>query len=187
MRKIIVSENVTLDGFFSGPKGKIDFFVRDKEIIRHIRYGTNLIDTILFGRTTYELMVSYWPTPAAAGEEPVITNFMNNTPKIVFSKTLEKAVWNNTGVIKEIKKEEILKMKQQPGKDIIIFGSGSIVSTLTKLGLIDDYLIFVNPVILGSGKPLFKDINDRINLKLLSTKKFNNGVVLLQYQRRVLL
>ena len=182
MRKIIVSEYVTLDGFFAGPKGEIDWFVWDEETAQYARDLANSIDAILFGRVTYELMANYWPTPAPAAEEPVITNFMNNTPKIVFSKTLEKAAWKNTIVIKEIKKEEILKMKQQPGKNMVIYGSGSIVSTFTELGLIDEYHIFVNPVVLGNGKPLFKDLKDRINLKLLKTKTFSSGNVLLIYQ-----
>jgi dihydrofolate reductase len=138
------------------------------------------IDTILLGRVTYELMASYWP--AATAEDPVITVGMNNLPKIVFSKTLERADWKNTRLIKEINKEEVFKMKLQSGKDMVIFGSGSIVSIFAQLGLIDEYRIIVNPVVLGNGKPLFKDIRDRINLKLLKTTTFSsNGNVILYY------
>ena len=182
MRKIIVSEYVTLDGFFAGPKGEIDWFVWDEETAQYARDLANSIDAILFGRVTYELMASFWPTPAADSEDPLITSYMNDTAKIVFSKTLEKADWKNTKVIKEIKPEEILKMKQKPGKNMVIYGSGGVVSTLTQLGLINDYLIFVNPVILGQGKPQFNDLKNWHKLKLINTKTFNNGVVLLHYE-----
>jgi dihydrofolate reductase len=138
------------------------------------------IDTILFGRVTYELMASYWPT--ATNQDPIITDAMNNLPKIVFSKTLEKAEWKNSRLVREVIPGEILRMKQQPGKNMVIFGSASIVSTFTQLGLIDEYRLIVNPVVLGSGKPLFKDIKERINLKLLKTKTFNCGNVILYYQ-----
>ncbi len=107
---------------------------------------------------------------------------MNNLPKIVFSKTLQKVEWNNSRLVKENIVEEISTMKQQPGKDMVIFGSGSIVSTFMQLGLIDEYRIIVNPVVLGKGKPLFKGINDKLNLKLLKTKTFSSGNVLLYYE-----
>ncbi len=107
---------------------------------------------------------------------------MNNLPKIVFSKTLEKAEWKNTKLIKEIVAEEVLRMKKQPGKNMVIYGSGSIVSAFMNLGLTDEYHLFVNPIVLGIGKPLFKDLKDTHKLKLVRTKTFSNGVVLLQYQ-----
>jgi dihydrofolate reductase len=108
---------------------------------------------------------------------------MNNLPKIVFSKTLQKVEWNNSRLVKENIGEEISKMKQQPGKDMVIFGSGSIVSTLMQLALIDEYRIIVNPVVLGNGNPLFKGISDKHNLKLLKTKVLCSGVVILYYQQ----
>jgi dihydrofolate reductase len=180
MRNIIVSNYVTLDGFFAGPNGEIDWFVWDEEIEQFSKdFLAGSIDTILFGRVTYELMAGYWPVTTA--EDPIITEKMNNLPKIVFSKTLEKADWRNTRLIREINKDDILRMKGQPGKDMVIYGSGSIVSALTKLGLIDEYLIFVNPIILGNGKQQFKDLTDRINLRLINSKIFKAGVVLLHY------
>lgn len=182
MRKIIVSNYMTSDGFFAGPNGEIDWFVWDKETAQYSKDLANSIDTILFGRATYELMASFWPTPAASAEDPIITDYMNNTPKIVFSKTLAVPGWKNTKVISDIDRDEISKMKQQPGKNMVIYGSGSIVSALTRLGLIDEYQIFVNPIVLGGGKPLFNGIKDRLNLKLLKAKTFNCGVVLLHYQ-----
>jgi dihydrofolate reductase len=107
---------------------------------------------------------------------------MNNLSKIVFSKTLEKVDWKNSRLVKGNITEEILKLKQQPGKDMVIYGSGSIVSALTQLCLIDEYQIFVNPIVIGSGKPLFKGLKNRLNLELIKTKTFNCGVVLLHYQ-----
>jgi dihydrofolate reductase len=107
---------------------------------------------------------------------------VSNTPKIVFSTTLQTADWQNTEVRNELTKDEILKLKQQPGKNMMIFGSGTLVEQLTHLGLIDEYQLMVNPVILGRGKPFFKDIKDRITLKLVQTKTFSNGIVLLHYQ-----
>jgi len=166
----------------AGPNGEIDWFLWNEETAQYAKDLAKSIDTILFGRVTYELMANFWPTPAADSEDPVITQYMNDTAKIVFSKTLEKADWKNTRVIREINSEEILKMKQQPGKNMVIYGSGGLVSSLTQLGLIDDYRIFVNPVILGQGKPLFKDLKDRHKLKLINSTIFKNGVVLLHYQ-----
>ncbi|MGB7291453.1 MAG: dihydrofolate reductase family protein [Thermodesulfobacteriota bacterium] len=182
MRKIIVSNNVTLDGFFAGPNGELDWKVWDDEIAQYAKDQSASTDTILFGRVTYELMSSYWPTPAANSQDPVILAFMNNSHKIVFSKTLARADWKNTEVVKDINAKEILRMKQEPGKDMIVFGSGSVVSALSQHGLIDDYRIFVTPVVLGRGKRLFQGIMVRMNLKLLDTKRFNNGVVLLHYK-----
>ena len=182
MRKIIVSNYVTLDGFFAGPNGEIDWFVWDEETAEYSKGLLSSIDTILFGRVTYELMAGYWPTASPPAEDPVIIDAMNNLPKIVFSRTLEKVAWKNSRLVKEITAEEISKLKQQHGKDLVIYGSGSIVSTLTQLGLIDEYRIFVNPVVLGGGKPLFQDVKDRLKLKLLKTRTFHCGVVLLHYQ-----
>ncbi|MEO8953884.1 MAG: dihydrofolate reductase family protein [Ktedonobacteraceae bacterium] len=182
MRKIIVFENVTLDGLMAGPNGEFDWAIRDDEVTQNSKEGNNSIDMFLFGRVTYDIMASFWPTPAAQSANPVFANALNTTPKIVFSRTLKKADWNNTRVVKELTKEEILKLKQEPGKNMMIFGSGTLIEQLTNLGLIDEYQLMVNPVILGKGKPLFKDIKDRIHLKLVDTKTFNSGIVLLQYQ-----
>lgn len=182
MRKIIVSEMITPDGYFAGPNGELDWFFWNEEMTKNAVDLISTVDTILFGRVTYELMESYWPSASAPTEDPIIIDKMNNLPKIVFSKTLEKVEWNNTKLIKEINLEEILKMKNQPGKDMVIYGSGSIVSTLMNPGLVDEYHLLVNPVVLGMGKPLFKNIEDRHKLKLVKAKEFKNGVVLLNYQ-----
>jgi dihydrofolate reductase len=182
MRKVIASENVTLDGFFAGPNGEIDWFNHPKEEMAKYINQLGTVDTILFGRVTYEMMARYWPSASAPTEDPIIIDKMNNLPKIVFSKTLEKVEWKNSRLVKDNIAEEILKMKQQPGKDMVILGSGSIVSAFINLGLIDEYQLFVNPIVLGKGKPLFKDLNERHKLKLTKTKTFSNGVVLLHYR-----
>ncbi len=182
MRKIIASEMVTLDGLFAGPDGEIDWFSWNEEMARYAIDLISSVDTLLFGRVTYELMASYWPSASPPTEDPIIIDRMNNLPKIVFSKTLEKAEWKNTRLVKEIVAEEVLRMKKQPGKNMMIYGSGSIVTAFMNIGLIDEYHLFVNPVVIGRGKPLFKDLKNMHKLKLVRTKTFSNGVVLLQYQ-----
>lgn len=182
MRKVIVSNLISLDGFISGPNGEIDWFGWDKELESYGKDQLGSMGTILFGRVTNELMASYWPTATAAANDQMIIDAMNNLPKIVFSKTLEKVEWKNSRLVKENIAEEISKLKRQPGKDMVIYGSGSIVSALAQAGLIDEYRIFVNPVVLGSGKPLFQDIKNRLNLKHINTKTFGNGLVLICYR-----
>jgi len=182
MKKIIAFEWLSLDGFIGGPKEETDWFVWNKEIEKFAKEFQNSIDTMLFGRTTYEVMVNYWPTPASSTEDPMITNFMNNTKKVVFSKTLKKVEWKNSTLHKEITPEEINKLKHEAGKDIIIYGSGSIVSQLMKLGLIDEFQIMINPVVLGKGKPLFQNIEEKSSMKLLNTRAFTGGSVLLNFQ-----
>jgi len=182
MRKVIVLNYVSLDGYFAGPNGEIDWFVWDDETAKYAKDLLKAIGTILFGRVTYELMASYWPKASPATDDPTIIDAMNNLPKIVFSATLEKVEWHNSKLVKGNISEAVAELKQQPGKDMVIYGSGSIVSTLAQHGLIDEYLLFVNPVVLGSGKSLFSGLKERLNLKLQKTQVFKNGVVLLDYQ-----
>jgi len=182
MRKLFVFNLVTLDGYFEGPNREIDWHNVDAEFNDYAVEMLNSVDTLLFGRVTYELMASFWPTPDAIKNDPIVAERMNNLSKIVFSRTLDKAEWHNTRLVKENIEEDIQKMKNQPGKDIVILGSGSILTQFAQRGLIDEYRIIVNPVVLGDGKPLFKGIKDRLNLKLLKTRTFRNGNVLLYYQ-----
>jgi dihydrofolate reductase len=185
MRRVIVSEMITLDGFFAGPDGDINWHVVDEDFNRLALDLLGSVGTLLFGRVTYELMVSYWPTEAAATDDPLIAEKMNTLPKVVFSKTLEKVEWGewkNARLVKEDLREEIAKLKQEPGKDMVLFGSGEIVSALAQSGLIDEYLLFVAPVVLGSGIPLFKGMNETIKIKLVGTQNLSSGVVLLRYQ-----
>ncbi|MGI8952692.1 MAG: dihydrofolate reductase family protein [Chitinophagaceae bacterium] len=181
MRKIIVSNFISLDGYFEGQNNELDWFVVGEEFFDFARKQlVDEVDTILFGRITYQMMASYWPD--AKDNDPVITDKMNALTKIVFSKTLDKVEWNNSKLIKGNIKEEINKLKQQPGKNIVIFGSGEIVTALTDLGLIDEYRIILNPVVLGNGNSLFKGVDKKLNLKLTNTKTLGTGTVILYYQ-----
>jgi dihydrofolate reductase len=182
MRKVILYMMVTLDGFFEGPNGEIDWHNVDQEFNELAIEQLDSVDILLFGRKTYELMASYWPTPAATTDDPIVADKMNRLPKIVFSKTLSSVEWQNTRLVKENVAEEVAKLKHQPGKDLIIFGSSDLAVTFIQHGLLDEFRIMVNPVVLGNGKPLFKGIKDRLNLKLLKTKTFRSGNVLLYYE-----
>lgn len=174
---------ITLDGFFEGPNRELDWHNVDDEFNGYAIDLLNNVDLLLFGRVTYQLMAGYWPTPAAAANDPVIAGKMNDLAKIVFSRTMEKAGWRNTRLIRGNVAEEVSKLKRQPGKDIAIFGSSDLALTFIQLGLIDEYRIIVNPVVLGSGKTLFKGIKDRLNLKLITTRTFGSGNVLLGYEQ----
>jgi dihydrofolate reductase len=173
---------ITLDGFFEGPNREIDWHNVDEEFNEFAIEQLNSTDILLFGRVTYELMANYWPTVAAITNDPIIASKMNAIPKIVFSKTLKNADWNNTRLIKENITEEVSNLKHQPGKDIAIFGSSDLAATFMQSGLIDEYRIMINPIILGEGKLLFKGLNEKLNLKLLKTKMFSSGNVLLYYR-----
>lgn len=182
MRKLFAFNMVTLDGFFEGPNQDISWHHVDEEFNQFAIEQTNSVDAILFGRKTYELMTSYWPTEAAIKDDPAIAGLMNSVPKIVFSRTLQRAEWNNSRLIKDNIAEEILELKRQPGKEIAVFGSADLLSTLILMDLIDEHRIMVNPVVLGSGTPLFKNVKDRFNLKLIQSRTFASGNVLLYYQ-----
>ena len=182
MRKLFTFNMVTLDGFFEGPNQDISWHHVDDEFNQFAIEQTSNLDTILFGRVTYQLMASYWPTPAAMTDDPIVAGIMNRVPKIVFSRTLERAEWNNTRLVKDHIAEEITMLKQQPGNDLALFGSANLLSTLMQMDLVDEHRIMVNPVVLGAGTPLFQGIRDKLNLKLLKVKTFRSGNILLHYQ-----
>lgn len=182
MRKLFAFNMVSLDSFFEGPNQDISWHNVDDEFNQFAIEQTSTVDTILFGRRTYDGMASYWPTDAAIKDDPIVAGLMNSLPKIVFSRTLQKADWNNTRLIKGNIAEEILKLKGQPGKEIAVFGSADLLSTLIQLDLIDEHRIIVNPVVLGSGTPLFKNMKHRLNLKLMQSRTFDSGNLLLYYQ-----
>ena len=182
MRKIIFQNMITLDGFFEGPNREIDWHVVDDEFNQYAINFCRSLDGLIFGRVTYEGMASYWPTPEARRDDPIVTELMNRLPKVVFSRTLEKAGWENSRLVKGDAVQEINRLKQQPGKDLAIFGSANLATTLVQDNLIDEYRIFVNPVVLGAGTPLFQGVKDRLKLKLVSSKTFQSGLVLLIYQ-----
>src|SRR5216684_214068 len=172
MRKVFLFMMVTLDGFFEGPNHEIDWHNVDEEFNEFAIHQLNEVDTLLFGRVTYEGMASYWPTQFAKEDDPIVADKMNTLSKIVFSKTL----------VKEHIAEEVSKLKQQQGRDLAIFGSSDLAVSFIQMGLIDELRIMVNPVVLGNGKHLFEGIHDKLNLKLLKTKPFRSGNVLLYYQ-----
>lgn len=183
MRKIIVSNLASLDGFVEGANRELDWHTVDEEFFAYARDLLASVDTLLFGRVTYQMMESFWTT--ASDEDPFITEKMNSLPKLVFSRTLKSAPWgkwNNARLITGDVGAEMTKIKQQPGRDMVIFGSAGLISSLAPLGLIDDYRVFVNPVILGRGNLLFKGIPERIKLKLLKTREFKSGMVMLSYR-----
>jgi dihydrofolate reductase len=155
----------------------------DEEFNKFAIEQLDSVDTLLFGRVTYEMMASYWPTPNALADDPLVAGKMNSLPKIVFSKTLSSPKWQNTRLIKDNFAQEVAKLKQQSGKDLIIFGSSDLAVTFIEQDLIDEYRIMVNPVALGIGKSLFKGIQTRLELKFLKTKVFRSGNVLLYYGR----
>ena len=181
MRQVLFFMLTSLDGYFEGPDRDINWHNVDEEFNEFAIEQLNSVDTLLFGRVTYEMMASYWPTPTAITDDPIVAGKMNNLSKIVFSRTLSGAAWKNTRLVKTNFAEEISKLKQQPGKDLIIFGSSDLAVSFIQHGLIDEYRIMVNPVILGGGKPLFKGIQSKLDLKLLKTRSFKSGNVLLYY------
>ena len=182
MRKLFAFNMVSLDGFFEGPNQDISWHNTDDEFNQFAIEQTGAVDTILFGRKTYELMASYWPTESAIKDDPDIARLMNNVSKIVFSRTLQKAEWINTRLITDNIEEEILNLKAQPGKELAVFGSADLLSTLIELDLVDEHRIIVNPVVLGKGTPLFKDVERPLNLQLVRSRVFASGNVLLYYQ-----
>jgi dihydrofolate reductase len=182
MRRLIVFNFITLNGFFEGSNGDTSWHRHGPE---ENEFGAEKIKsggTLLFGRVTYEMMVSFWPTPAATQSFPVMAEGMNKAEKIVFSRTLKKVEWNNTRLVKDNIIEEIKKMKQMPGNDMALLGSGSILTQFAENNLIDEYQIMIDPVVLGDGVPIFKGIRNKLNLELSSTRTFKSGVVLLCYK-----
>lgn len=168
---------MSLDGFFEGPNQELDWFLVDEEFFEYARNMLRSVDTILFGRRTYEHMAAYWPS-APADE---IADKMNQLQKIVFSKSLPHAEWSNCRLVREDAAQEVAKLKQSSGKDMVILGSAALASSLLKAGLVDEYRVIVNPVLIGSGHPLFPDLKERVTLRLSRTQPFGSGVVILYY------
>ncbi len=186
MQKLSVFNNVSLDGYFTDASGDMNFAQNpqpdpewDAFVAGNARGGGG---TFLFGRLTYEMMASYWPTPAAAAAMPVVAKTMNETPKVVFSRTLDRADWNKTKLFKSNLAEEVRKLKEGPGQGILIFGSGTIVSQLAREGLIDEYQIILTPVALGKGRTMFEGLEGKLPLQLISSRNFRNGNIFLCYQ-----
>ena len=185
MRKLIVFNHVSLDGYFVDANGGMSWAKSDQndaEWNAFVAENAKGDGPLLFGRVTYELMASYWPTPMAIKNDPVVAARMNDLAKVVFSRTLDKASWKNTKLVKTGMAAAIRKMKKEPGEGMAILGSGTIVSQLTQEGLIDEYQVVVNPVILGKGRTMFDGVKERLNLKLTKTRAFGNGNVFMCYE-----
>jgi dihydrofolate reductase len=180
MRKIIAGINITLDGFCNH-----DAMTADDEMHQHYNDLLKNADTMIWGRIVYQMMESYWPTliDNPSGNKPTddFAVLADNIHKIVYSRTMNEVTWKNSELKKELNKEDILALKQQPGKNILV-GSPSLIVAFTKLGLVDEYQFCIQPVILGQGLPLFKNITEKIDLKLLNTKTFKSGAVVMYYE-----
>lgn len=188
MRKLIVFNNVSLDGYFTDGSGdmswahKQDSEWQDSEWASFTAENAGGEAELVFGRITYDLMASFWPTPDAQRIAPAVAEGMNRMGKSVFSRTLDKASWQNTRVIKGDLAAEVRKMKQEPGPDMLLMGSGQIIAQLTDALLIDEYQIVVTPTVLGRGRTMFEGVSSKPNLKLTKTRSFGNGNVVLWYQ-----
>lgn len=188
MRKLAVFNHVSLDGYFVDANGDMSWAKadhQDAEWNAFVADNASGGGVLVFGRITYELMAGFWPTPFAIESMPDVAKGMNSMPKVVFSRTLDQASWNNTKLVKGDLAAEIRKMKEEPGEGLTILGSGSIISQLAQKGLIDEYQVVVNPVVLGKGRTMFESVNEKLNLKLTHTRAFNNGSVYLCYERKV--
>jgi len=182
MRKIVAFEQVSLDGFFVDAKGDMSWaHKQDAEWNAFTAGNAGGNGALLFGRKTYEMMASFWPSASAMQIAPKVAEGMNNLSKFVFSRTLESVSWKNTTLLKGDLVTSVAEMKQESGPDMVILGSGSIVSQLSAKGLIDEFQIIVNPLILGAGRTLFEGVPGRISLRLLKTRAFGNGNVILYY------
>lgn len=185
MRKIISFMHISLDGFVAGPNREMNWIKVDEEIFDHVGQRIREGDTALYGRITYQMMEAYWPTagkePGASKHDIEHSTWYNKAQKIVLSKTLKDAQLTNTTIISDNLSDSITEIKSRPGEDILFFGSPTATHALMQLNVIDGYWLFVNPIILGQGIPLFTDIKNKIDLKLLTTQQFKCGVTELNY------
>jgi dihydrofolate reductase len=185
MRKVIYAMSVSLDGFIEAADGDLSWSYPDEELHRHFNEREARIGTYLYGRRLYENMTAFWPTadenPDAPPQEIEYARIWKRKPKVVFSKTLTQVGWNSRLVNGNIA-EVVNELKSQPGDDLSVGGAG-LAASFMSLGLIDEYELYLHPVVLGSGKPMFPPVEDRINLKLVETRAFGSGVVLLRYRK----
>jgi dihydrofolate reductase len=187
MRKIVLFMHTSTDGFAAGPNGEMDWIHVDDEIFEYAGNETDKADAALYGKTTYQMMEGYWPTaadqPNASKHDVQHSNWYNSVPKIVLSRSLKSDPSKNLIVISDNLAGEINKLKQQPGKNIIIFGSATAVRSLLKENLVDEFWLFVNPVVMGAGLSFFDGVKNRLVLKLISSRAFASGVVCLHYEK----
>lgn len=182
MRKLSVFNFMTLNGFYKDANNDMSWHQHGGE---ESQYSAEMLaqeNTLLFGRKTYELMESFWPTPMGEESDPVVAEGMNKAEKIVFSRTLGHASWNNTRIIKDNLVDEVRQLKQTSGNDLALLGSGSILTQLADADLVDEYQFMIDPVAIGQGTPVFYGMKRQLNLKLTDTKVFKSGTVILCYQ-----
>jgi dihydrofolate reductase len=183
MTKLVVYNAMSLDGYFTDADGDMSWaHKRDPEWQAFVSENASGGGQLLFGRVTYDLMASFWPTPLAAQSNPIVVERMNSLRKFVFSTTLKNAAWNNTTLLKGNLSAEVRKLKQEPGPNIVIMGSGSIVAQLADAGLIDEYQIVLNPLVVGNGRTLFEGVKRKLPMKLARSRAFGNGNVVLFYE-----
>jgi len=185
MRKIILMMSVSLDGFIEGPDRELDWHLVDDELHGHFNEQLSAMGAFLDGRVTYELMAGFWPTadtdPSSTGPMVEFARIWRDMPKIVFSRTLERADWNTT-IVRDVVADQVMELKAQPGGDLAL-GGADLAAAFRRHDLIDEYRLYVHPVVIGRGKPLFQASDTRIDLLLAETRTFGNGVVLLRYTR----
>jgi dihydrofolate reductase len=185
MRKLGVFNNVSLDGYFVDADGSMRWAHRDKpdaEWNAFVAGNASGEGELLFGRITYEMMAGYWPTPQATQNMPAVAEGMNRMPKVVFSRTLERAAWHNTRLLKGDVAAEVRNLKRESGPDMVILGSGSIVAQLAQERLIDEFHIVVIAIVLGKGRTIFEGVKEKFALKLTKSRAFGNGNVVLDYE-----
>jgi len=183
MPRLVVFNQVTLDGYFADPKGDMSWaHKQDAEWNAFVADNAHGDSALLFGRITYDMMASFWPTVQATQTMPMVAERMNDLPKVVFSRTLKQASWKNTTLVKDDLATAVRRLKDGPGPDMVILGSGTIVSQLAQEGLIDHFQIVVNPIVLGHGKSMFDGVKEKLALRLTGTRRFGNGNVLLDYE-----
>jgi len=183
MRKLLVFQNVSLDGYFADAHGDMSWAHKsDPEWNAFVEGNAGGESEILFGRVTYEMMAIYWPSAHALENNPAVAAHMNEQAKVVFSRTLDEALWSNTRLVKSDPAAEVRRMKGEDGSGMVIFGSGTIIALLAQEGLIDEYMLAVHPIVLGSSRSMFEGVRDRLALKLTKTRAFENGSVLLCYE-----
>ncbi|GCD97352.1 dihydrofolate reductase family protein [Embleya hyalina] len=186
MRKIVYWSSMSLDGFMEGPNREIDWHLVDDELHEHINERLGKMGAFLQGRVVHELMADFWPTadadPESTGPMVEFASIWRDMPKIVFSRTWERTDWNTT-IKREVVPEEIMALKAEPGGDMVV-GGADLAATFQRLGLIDEYVVYVYPVLIGRGRPMFRPTDHKTNLRLVENRSFGNGVALLRYQVR---
>ena len=183
MPKLVAYTSVSLDGYFTDANGDMNWaHQHDSEWQAFVSGNASRGGQLLFGRVTYDLMASFWPTPLAAQSNPIVVERMNNMPKFVFSTTLDKASWNNTTLLKGDLPTQVRELTRRPGPNIVVMGSGSIVAQLAAAGLVDEYQIVLNPLVVGDGRTLFEGVKKKLPMKLARSRAFGNGNVVLFYE-----